>query len=120
MSVRLLCDKFWAWRMREYPELATAVGLHDNDHLWDDVSELAIQKRKVAFVLGLKEKWINCRVLSVVYSGQGSGNPAKRYKHLSTPRPHDNHSQSLPHPSHTHPRHGLYRDDEFQFSCLLK
>ncbi|XP_065191294.1 uncharacterized protein LOC135822453 [Sycon ciliatum] len=50
-SVRALCDEFWSWRMSEYPELGTAVGHHDNDHRWDDMSQETVGKRK-EFCLG--------------------------------------------------------------------
>ena len=49
-SVRALCDEFWSWRMSEYPELGTAVGHHDNDHRWDDMSQETVGKRKVRLV----------------------------------------------------------------------
>jgi uncharacterized protein (DUF885 family) len=49
--LRALFDREWQWRLREYPEFATAVGDHDFDDRLTDVS-LAAQERRSQETLG--------------------------------------------------------------------
>ncbi|XP_068227535.1 uncharacterized protein [Palaemon carinicauda] len=40
-----LCTDYWNWRMKDSPEFATAVGIHDYDDQLDDLSLEAYQRR---------------------------------------------------------------------------
>ncbi|RUS69141.1 hypothetical protein EGW08_023097 [Elysia chlorotica] len=40
-----LCKEIWQWRLQESPELATFCGYYQFDHLWDDISVDAYNKR---------------------------------------------------------------------------
>jgi uncharacterized protein (DUF885 family) len=41
-----LAEREWAWRLEQYPELATSVGVHDHDARLTDVGEAAQQARR--------------------------------------------------------------------------
>ena len=42
-----LCDEFWTWRMREWPEYASFCGDHQHDDRLNDHTEQAFTARKV-------------------------------------------------------------------------
>ncbi len=42
-----LCEEFWEWRLREWPEFATFCGIHKYDDRLNDHSEEAFKARQV-------------------------------------------------------------------------
>ncbi|XP_057308012.1 uncharacterized protein LOC130645905 [Hydractinia symbiolongicarpus] len=45
LQVQQICEKFWSWRMANFPEFATLAGEHKFDHMLHDFSLDAFQKR---------------------------------------------------------------------------
>ena len=39
-NINDLCDRFWQWRIRNFPEFATNVGIHKYD---DELNDLSLE-----------------------------------------------------------------------------
>ncbi|KAF2359720.1 hypothetical protein FHG87_009528 [Trinorchestia longiramus] len=44
-DLEALCESFWQWQLKDMPQFATSVGIHDFDHLMDDLSIKAFERR---------------------------------------------------------------------------
>ena len=44
-----ICERYWEWRLKEFPTFATVQKNHNYDHVLEDFSLEAFDRRKVVF-----------------------------------------------------------------------
>jgi len=54
-AFKLLYEREWRWRLKEYPQLATAVGVHEYDHLLGHV-DIDSQKARLVWLTKLRSQ----------------------------------------------------------------
>ncbi len=54
-AFKLLYEREWQWRLKEYPQLATAVGVHEYDHLLGHV-DIASQNARLVWLTQLRSQ----------------------------------------------------------------
>ena len=47
-SHKHLFERFWVWRMKNWPEYATFCGIHEYDHVLNDFTISAFKQREVS------------------------------------------------------------------------